>query len=314
MTSPRAHARGPVAPALAVPALVTLLACVVLTAFAWPAVRSAPSDVPIAVVGPAGPVAARLSGAFEVVPAADRAAAEQAVRDREVYGAVAPGPVVLVASGASPAVAAALAGVAAGLSAPVEDLAPLPADDPRGVGLAVGALPLVVAGIVLGALVSLRVPLRARPGALLLGALGVGLALTGLLQGWLGALSGAYLANAGVVALGVAAVGTALAGLHAVGGLRAFGAGAATMVLLGNPLSAAASAPELLPAGWGALGQLLPPGAVVSALRGTAFFDGAGTTSPLVVLACWLVAGTALLGSASARRSRPAAQREAASV
>ena len=41
--------------------------------------------------------------------------------------------------------------------------------------------------------------------------------------------------------------------------------------------------------GW--LGQLLPPGAAGTALRGTAFFDGAGTLVPLLVLA-----GLAALG------------------
>ena len=80
-------------------------------------------------------------------------------------------------------------------------------------------------------------------------------------------------------------------GLHRVLGLPGIGLGAAVMMLLGNPLS---GAPEMLPAGWGALGQLLPPGAAGSLLRSTAFFDGAGAWGPVLVLGTWLVFGVAL--------------------
>ena len=66
------------------------------------------------------------------------------------------------------------------------------------------------------------------------------------------------------------------------------GLGAATMLLLGNPLSGLTSAPELLPSGWGTLGQLLPPGATGTALRSVAFFDGAGSGTALLVLTAWL--------------------------
>jgi hypothetical protein len=68
------------------------------------------------------------------------------------------------------------------------------------------------------------------------------------------------------------------------------------MMLLGNPLSGLTSAPEMLPSGWGALGQLLPPGAAGTALRSVSFFDGAGAGQSFVVLSCWLVAGLALCG------------------
>ena len=73
----------------------------------------------------------------------------------------------------------------------------------------------------------------------------------------------------------------------------------------GNPLSGMTSAPEMLPSGWGALGQLLPPGAAGTALRSVSFFDGAGAGRPLVVLTCWLVAGLALcaLGAMKSQRA-----------
>lgn len=81
--------------------------------------------------------------------------------------------------------------------------------------------------------------------------------------------------------------------------------GVVIVMLVGNPFSGATSAAELLPAGWGAMGQLLPPGASVSLLRSTSYFDGAGTGMPLVVLSLWLVVGIVLAVVASRRISPP---------
>jgi type IV secretory pathway TrbD component len=64
----------------------------------------------------------------------------------------------------------------------------------------------------------------------------------------------------------------------------------------------------MLPQPWGAVGQLLPPGAGVGATRSVAFFDGAGATKPSTVLAIWLVAGLALLVLGGLARSRSHAE------
>ncbi|NUR98027.1 MAG: hypothetical protein HOV67_22580, partial [Kribbellaceae bacterium] len=61
------------------------------------------------------------------------------------------------------------------------------------------------------------------------------------------------------------------------------------------------SAPEMLPNGWGTLGQFLPPGAAGTALRSVSFFDGNGAGRPLVVLGCWLLAGVLLCGLGALR-------------
>jgi hypothetical protein len=147
--------------------LLTAAIGVLLTAFAWPSVRSSVHDVPIAVAGPAAAVEQisaaldqRLPGAFAITEVADTAAAEQLIRDRQVYDAIDVSigtPQVIIASAASAAVAQTLQNVATALSqaqaqgtrtaAAVRDLAPLPADDPRGAGLAAGALPLVMGGL-----------------------------------------------------------------------------------------------------------------------------------------------------------------------
>ena len=81
------------------------------------------------------------------------------------------------------------------------------------------------------------------------------------------------------------------------------------MVLVGNPLSGAATAPGMLPGWSGSLGQLLPPGAGGQLLRSTAFFDGHGTAGSLIVLAAWVALGAALclISGLRARRATPVA-------
>ncbi|GAA1627263.1 hypothetical protein [Georgenia ruanii] len=290
--------------------LGTLVSVALLT-FAWPAVNVAPRAVPVALSAPA-PVAAELTrtldgvapGAFAVTAADDRAAAVDLVEGRHVYGGLVAGPQgaeVLVASAAGPAVAQLLTDVAERLGeaqqrpVQVTDVAPLPDDDPRGVGLAAGALPLVLGGIATASALRLRVPEPTRRvgGVLGAGAVG-GIAMVAILQ-WLGVVSGAFWANVAVVALAITATAAALLGLERLAGLPAMALGGATVLLLGNSLSGLTSAPVLLPTGWGALGQLLPPGAAATALRSTAYFDGAGATAPLLVLAAWSVLGLALM-------------------
>ncbi|MGH8828200.1 MAG: hypothetical protein ACRDVZ_11530, partial [Jiangellaceae bacterium] len=225
-------------------------------------------------------------------------------------------PEVLIASAASPVVAQLLQQVAeamaAGADGPsgpaVTDVVPLPEDDPRGVGLIAGALPLVIGGIAVGVAMSLVITGVGRriAGAAIVSATS-GLLNAALLQYWLGSLQGNYWANAAAIALVVAAMSFTVIGLHAVMGRAGLALGAAIMLLLGNPLSGLTSAPVMLPEGWGALGQLLPPGAGGSLLRSTAFFDGAGAGAPLLVLTAWIAFGLVLaaIGSLTgATRSR----------
>lgn len=291
---------------------VAVLLGLVITAFAWPNVNSAPRGIPVGVVAPpqvAGQLGDRLAAAagedaFEISVLADQDAAEQAIRDREVYGAILLGPDggrMLTATAASPAVASALGQLAANVPAEaggplqVTDVVPLPDDDPRGVGLGSAVLPIVIGGIASGALSCLQIVGRGRRLATVLAvAVGGGLVLTLVMQTWFSALAGSFWANAGVLALGICAIGTTIVGLHRFLGTAAIGLVAAVMVLLGNPLSGAMSAPEMLPAGWGALGQVLPPGATATALRSVGWFDGAGSTGAFIVLGCWIAAGLLL--------------------
>ncbi|MGC4939502.1 hypothetical protein [Kribbella sp. DT2] len=309
-------------PVAVVVAGLTVLLTVLLIAFAWPAARSGPRDLPLAVAGPqsaVGQVTAALEqampGGFAIEPVADRASAVQAIEDRDVYGAIVldeAAPEVLTASAAGPMVAQLLTQVAGKLTAQnpaaapkVTDVVPLPADDPRGAGLAAGALPLVLGGILAAAMLTNFAKAGATRivGAVTFAATGA-LALTAVLQFWLGSFEGSYWANAGVIAMSIGAISLTLLGLEWLLGTAGLGLGAATMMLLGNPLSGMTSAPEMLPSGWGTLGQFLPPGAAGTALRSVSFFDGAGAGRSLLVLSGWLVLGLVLCGLGAARSRR----------
>lgn len=296
--------------AVGLAALIVGLQVLLVALFAWPALNTAPRDLPVVVAAPV-PVAAQLAdrlktarpGAFKVTTVTDEAAAAEALRTRAAYAAFvvrSQGPALLVASAASPVVAQLLTQQAQALGGgspiPVVDVVPTDPDDPRGAGFAAGFLPLVLTSMAAGILVVAAVRLRrARLIGVLVYAIGAGLAGAAALQYWLGALSGSYPANAAVIGLLALAISGAVAGLGALLGPAGIALGALVVFLVGNPLSAVGSAPELLPQPWGAVGQLLPPGAGATLLRSTAYFDGAGGTAALWTLAGWALAGLLLL-------------------
>lgn len=304
------HTRRLVAVIVLVPVLVGLA----LWAFAWPASRTAPRDLPVAVAGPAAaaqPFQQKLEqreGAFEVHRYADEAAARDAVEDRSVYGAVVAtpqGPKLLTASAGGPLVAQLLQQAMTehapeGTRVLTEDVVPTSPDDPRGAVLGASVLPLGLAGVAAGGVVTL-IGLRGRRAALALigSAVLVGVVGAALTHSWLGALNGNWWAEAGTLALSTLAVSAAVAGIAALVGTAGIGIGALVVVLLGNPFSGMSSAPELLPEPVGAIGQWLPPGAMGSLVRSVSFFDAAAAARPALVLSAWAVLGLAavLLGA-----------------
>ncbi|MEU5836304.1 ABC transporter permease [Streptomyces diacarni] len=306
---------GPLVVLVAVPLLVSFA----LWAFAWPAARTAPRDLPLGVAGPAAATArveARLEqhpDAFALHRYADEAAAREAIRDRDVYGALVAtpgGPKLLTASAAGPAVAQLLTRAAAeaapdGTRLRTEDVVPPPPGDPRGSALSASVLPLALAGVATGALVTLM-RLRGTRGmlALLAAAALVGLAATALTDSWLGVLAGNWWAEVGAFGLTVLAVSSAVAGLGVLLGPKGIGVGAMLTVLLGNPWSGVPSAPELLPDPVGTLGQWLPPGAGGTLLRGVGFFDGRAVDTPVLVLTVWAVLGLTALALGGLRGGR----------
>ncbi|MFG2925008.1 ABC transporter permease [Streptomyces sp. NPDC048305] len=305
--------------------LVPLIATLALWAFAWPASRIAPRGLPVGVAG-AAPAAEQMEkrfeqrpGAFEIHRYDDADAARTAIEDRVVYGAVVitgQGPQLLTASAAGPVVAQLLTeavGSAAppGTEVPVTDVVAAPRTDPRGSALGASILPLAIAGVAAGAVVTL-LGLRGARGIVALagGAALVGIATVAVTDSWLGVLTGDWWTEAGAVGLTVLAIGAPVAGLAALIGTPGIGVAALLMVLLGNSFSGVTSAPELLPEPVGVLGQWLPPGAGGTLLRSVAFFDGNAWAAPTTVLAAWALFGliAVLAGGRGSGRTESAAR------
>ncbi|WP_435596989.1 ABC transporter permease [Streptomyces anulatus] len=294
--------------AVAVILLIPLIVTLALWTFAWPAARIAPRDLPVGVAGPAA-AAQQLEqrfeqrdGAFDVHRYDDEAEARTAIEDRTVYGAVVvtpQGPHLLTASAASPVVSqllreAVTASAPEGATVRVTDVVAAPPGDPRGSVLGASMLPLALAGMAAGAVVTL-LGLRGTRAALTLVASAslAGVAVTAIAHSWLGAFAGDWWAEAGALTLTVLAIGSVVAGLATLFGPRGIGLGALLMVLLGNSFSGVTSAPQLLPEPVGTIGQLLPPGAGGSLLRSVAFFDGSAAGGAVLTLALWSLAGLA---------------------
>ncbi|SHM95614.1 ABC transporter permease family protein [Actinacidiphila paucisporea] len=314
---------------VALPLVISLA----VLAYAWPAARLAPRDLPVGVVG-TGP-AARAAvdaldrsapGAFAVHRYPDQAAARSAIEHRDVYGAFAVGPggvTVLEATAAGPSVAQLLdasgsrlaahaaspqgrtpaaSGTADAAAAPLRtvDVVPLSAGDARGVVFSSALLPVTICSVLIALVVTMSGTVKpggARLVGLLTGCAAAGLAVYLVAQGFLGALPHDHAATWAALALTMLAIAAPTAGLVTLVGRAGLGMGAVLMVFLGNPFSGVTSAPELLPAAAGGIGRWLPPGAGAELVRGTAYFGGSGSAAPLTVLAVWSVLGLAAVAS-----------------
>ena len=289
-----------------------------------------PHSLPIGIVGtPAVADGARAEltraapGAFAVHAYPSLTGARTAVLHRSVYGAFQPVPasVLLVASAASPPVAALLqrtfASVASrsGRALAVRDLVPLPASDSTGATTFSAILSLIIAGLAGTTLVYTFT--RHRPESfrvLATAALGVGAGLiTALVTNVLvGAFPDHFFEVWGVTTLFVLAVGMPIAAFQVIFGIAGTAIGALLFLVIGNPASGGSSAPELLPGFWRTLSQILPPGAAVTSLRDVVYFHGHGSSHALIVLALYAVLGAGVAMAAYGLRTRPRAATVAA--
>ena len=287
--------------ALRVAASGVLMPVLFITAFLLPAHDPKANGLPIAVVGStraARPIVVGMAD-VDLLPVSSVRGATNEVENRQVYGAIITGPhqSIIIASGASFVVASGLreGAVQDGVSpSSVHDLAPLPAGDPRGVVLNLVLLALLITSIT-GAAFAVRMLPDLRAGSrelhLLPVALIVGTSTTAILKAF-NALPGSFVSEAWLISalvFSVTLVAAALLRLKDAGVTLAF----LLFVVLAQPASGLTSAPELLPTPWKQLGPLFPPGALGSALRGLAFFGGAGTSGPIVILAMWSLIGLA---------------------
>lgn len=305
---------------------ILVVAVIALAAFAWPAARLAPRELPVAVAGPgAARVEAALAergDAFEVHRVTDEAAARGAIKQREVYGAIIATPEelhILTAPAASNAVAQLLTqfGTTAVAAQPqgsarqslrITPIVRPAAGDPLGTLIAAAVLPLVLVGMATGILLTLLVASAWRRAAAVISvAVLSGFAAVLLVQGWLDGLDGNWVLNGSVLSLTLLAIAAGVAGPAAILGRAGLAIGAPLMIFVANPFAGATSAPELLPEPAGLIGQLLPPGAGANLLKSTAFFDSAAAGSHVTVLTTWAVAGLILLFAAGLRQRRHAA-------
>lgn len=299
---------------LAVAVLLPIVVVAAVLAFAWPAARIAPRNLPVGVVGTGlagqGLIDGLRKGGFDLRLYADEKSAESAIGHRDIYGAVVASPTgvrIVEAGAASTSVAQVLTSVGQRvatahrqpISVRVVDAVPTSSNDPRGVVLSSALLPLTICSIIIGAAIMFL--MRMRPAWQHVAAATVLSALAGLgaflvAQGFLGVLPHEHVASWAALSLTLLAISATTAGFIAVVGHWGVGLTAILMVFVGNPFSGVTSAPQLLPDAVDHIGQWLPPGAGANLLRSTAYFGGHGAAGHVAVLLAWTLFGlTAVL-------------------
>jgi hypothetical protein len=284
-----------------------------------------PRDVPIAAVGEAD-VAATIEGEapeqLDVDAVPDLEAAREAIADRDVYGAVVPGPAgvreLLVASAANNGVANFLRRT---LGAPtpenvpqVTDVVPLPDEDASGVDVALLLQALLIGGSIAVVGFSKIVPrYRSDPrrGVFPFAALFAYAALFSLALASIAAAFGVGTDASFVdtwLAMGLLSLATAAstAALVAVIGPAGTAVTGVLYFILGSQISGAGAAPEFLPSFWSGLGQALPAGAGTDLIRRVFYFPDASVGEPVAILAAYAAAGmVAIIALNLVRTRRP---------
>ena len=186
------------------------------------------------------------------------------------------------------------------------DVAPLTAKDPSGSAISMLALPMIFGGM--SSAVAFSTVFKKSRHKQIIGAIGVailgGLIASATLYFGFGAFEANFWPTTAVIMLGIAAISLTVLGLNSLLGFVGIGLGAILMLFVANPLSGLATGAAWLPSPWGTLGQYLPLGAAGTAIRSSAFFDGAAMGQPVTVLVCWIVAGIGLAAAGAWRARR----------
>lgn len=282
-----------------------------------------PRDLPIAAVGTpatARAVESQAPGELSVRAVSDRAAARQAILERDVYGAVVPGRhgvrELLIAPAAGNGVANFLRRTL-GRPTPdgvprITDVRPLPKDDASGIGIS-----LILQVLLLGGSIAVVGTGRLLPRfegdprrgvvpiTFLVGyALLFGFTLT-LIAGAFGVGGDApFLDRVLVMSLISAGVAASTAALVAFIGPAGSAVAGVLYFILGAQISGAGTAREFLPTFWGDLGHYLPGGAGTSLLRDVFYFPEASTGEPIAILAVYAGAGLLVLLALNLIRAR----------
>jgi hypothetical protein len=286
-----------------------------------------PNALPVGVVGP--PPAAKqvqrhlaqaLPQGFEVHTYGNEAAARRAIREQEIDGAFIPDPnrprlLVAGATGAGTVdvlhAAFGSAAAASGAHLGVEDIAPLPVHDARGI-----ASFFLVAGTTLGSLLfgivlffagahAVTTPLRLRLAFIGGFAVIAGLVMAVCTDFVADGLSGAFWGVAGVTALLAAAVSLTTTALVRWLGTPGIALSALFLMLFSLPATGGPIGPEFVPDFYRSIAPALPSHAALSALRGTVYLHNGGTTWPLVILGIWAAAALLVQLAAHVLRGDP---------
>ncbi|WP_234380631.1 hypothetical protein [Streptomyces sp. CMB-StM0423] len=281
--------------------------------------------MPLGLAGP-GPAVAQVEaqldaaapGAFEVKRYADEAGARTALREQDVLGAIVVGPspkqppglLVASAAGDAPTTAATTAyeqlTVQLGTPQKVDDVAPLPEKDSRGVSAVLLCVALTIGALIFQLVLSLAAAHVGAPRrwlsclcyAVVAGAAGA------LFAGPVtGTLDGHFLELLGVATLLSLTVVGVVAACQALLGALGIAVGALLVLPLGLASSGGVVDPHFQPAFYGAVSEYLPMGSTVSLLRRVLYFDGNAAAGPLLTLALW--AAGAWLVTVAMERIRP---------
>lgn len=320
--SPADRPRPPYTKAVVIALAAAAAVAAVLIAFSWPTLTAEPRGVRLAITGQpqlvqqvGGALSRQADGGLEFQVVVDRAAAIRQITEREVVGALVldpTAPEVLTASAAGSGPSQLMSRLSAGLQAQltqqaaaahqpaprlkVTDLVQYSGDDPSGTRLMVAALPLVIGGLLGGALLSTTLSGRGRQ---LVGlgcyVVAAGFGLAAILHFWYGAVPGNYLVSAAVIALTLLSMASMVIGLRRLLGTPGIAVAAVIFILGGNPISGAGVPREFLPEPWGAVGQAMPQGASATLLRNLSYFPDAATGTSWLVLGCWAVVGLLLI-------------------
>ncbi len=320
--------RGPHLPALVVTLIVTVIAALFAGAYSWAMGDPQPHDIPIGLVSDSRPAAdleseleARTGTTFIVRSYATETDAEAAIRQQQVYGAVVEQPdgtVRLYVSSASGASVARLLTADAsrlqeslGRTVTVIDAHPLAPKDPNGLVLFYMSLAAVVIGFVGAVQTRVNASKLTLAGELfwdvVRSVLG-GFAIAFTVGPLLGILPFPLLPVWAVLALTMLVAGATYSFWRVLIGARwAMLPTWIVFVLISNPSSGGAVAPELLPPFYQFMGRWLPTGAAVRAVRDLTYFPDDLHPEPYLVLAVWLVVSLGLFVAVRLFRYGPGA-------
>jgi hypothetical protein len=319
------------AQAIVAPVVAGLLLLVTLLGLIGTAIQNPkPHDIAVGLVGPA-PAAAQIAsafttnapGTFDFTTYSSEADARAAIDDRSVDGALILGagaPKLIVAGAAGDASVAVMTAAFSnafkgqGATLDVETVHPYAAGDAHGLVLFFVVVAVIISTLVAQiALFTLAGGIGAGPR---IGVVAAFALLSGPVAVWtaswiVGGFGSDLVGATAVVMLASAAVGATVAGFARLLGRAGVALAVLVVVLLDLVSSGGPGGSRLLPDFYRALSPWMPAPQLFDALRDTLYFNGAGLTWPVLVLAAWLVGGLiviALGGLVAGRRAVAAPQ------